>query len=154
MIKEDSQPAGDLRTPPLDEGLALSAGPPSSSLLDDSSAGNEFALTAARVEKERAKKMSHELTPFMRQWAAAKRQNPDALVFFRMGDFYELFYEDAAVASRELQLTLTARDKERNIPMCGVPYHAVEQYIARLLRKGFRIASAIRWRIQGSPRSW
>jgi len=76
----------------------------------------------------------------MRQWAAAKHQNPDALVFFRMGDFYELFYDDAAVASRELQLTLTARDKERNIPMCGVPFHAVDQYISRLLRKGFRIA--------------
>ncbi|MGA2754762.1 MAG: DNA mismatch repair protein MutS [Terracidiphilus sp.] len=76
----------------------------------------------------------------MRQWAAAKHQNPDALVFFRMGDFYELFYDDAAVASRELQLTLTARDKERNIPMCGVPYHAVEQYVAKLLRKGYRIA--------------
>ena len=56
------------------------------------------------------------------------------------GDFYELFYDDAAVASRELQLTLTARDKERNIPMCGVPYHAVEQYVTRLLRKGYRIA--------------
>jgi len=76
----------------------------------------------------------------MRQWAAAKHQNLDALVFFRMGDFYELFYDDAAVASRELQLTLTARDKERNIPMCGVPFHAVDQYISRLLRKGFRIA--------------
>jgi DNA mismatch repair protein MutS len=76
----------------------------------------------------------------MRQWTAAKHQNPDALVFFRMGDFYELFYDDAAVASRELQLTLTARDKERNIPMCGVPYHAVEQYVTRLLRKGYRIA--------------
>ncbi len=57
-----------------------------------------------------------------------------------MGDFYELFYGDAAVASRELQLTLTARDKERNVPMCGVPYHAVEQYMTRLLRKGYRIA--------------
>ncbi len=76
----------------------------------------------------------------MRQWAAAKRQNPDALIFFRMGDFYELFYDDAGTASRELQLTLTARDKERNIPMCGVPYHAVEQYVSRLLRKGYRIA--------------
>ena len=79
-------------------------------------------------------------TPFMRQWAAAKRENPDALLFFRMGDFYELFYDDAAVASRELQLTLTARDRERNVPMCGVPYHAVEQYLTRLLRKGYRIA--------------
>ncbi len=76
----------------------------------------------------------------MRQWAAAKRENPYALVFFRMGDFYELFYDDAAVASRELQLTLTARDKERNVPMCGVPYHAVEQYLTRLLRRGYRIA--------------
>ena len=76
----------------------------------------------------------------MRQWTAAKKQNPDALLFFRMGDFYELFYDDAAVASRELQLTLTARDRERSIPMCGVPYHAVEQYLARLLRKGYRIA--------------
>ncbi|HEV2324941.1 MAG TPA: DNA mismatch repair protein MutS [Terracidiphilus sp.] len=76
----------------------------------------------------------------MRQWAAAKRENPDALLFFRMGDFYELFYDDAGVASRELQLTLTARDKERKVPMCGVPYHAVETYLARLLRKGYRIA--------------
>ena len=76
----------------------------------------------------------------MRQWAAAKQQNPDALLFFRMGDFYELFYDDATVASRELQLTLTARDKERNVPMCGVPYHALDQYLTRLLRKGDRIA--------------
>ena len=79
-------------------------------------------------------------TPFMRQWAAAKRENPDALLFFRMGDFYELFYDDATVASRELQLTLTARDRERQVPMCGVPYHAVEQYLTRLLRRGYRIA--------------
>ncbi len=76
----------------------------------------------------------------MRQWTAAKRENPDALLFFRMGDFYELFYDDAVTASRELQLTLTARDRERQVPMCGVPYHAVESYLTRLLRKGFRIA--------------
>jgi DNA mismatch repair protein MutS len=81
-----------------------------------------------------------ELTPFMRQWTAAKRENPDALLFFRMGDFYELFYDDAVVASRELQLTLTARDRERQMPMCGVPYHSVETYLTRLLRRGFRIA--------------
>ncbi|HUB29541.1 MAG TPA: hypothetical protein VL967_07580, partial [Terracidiphilus sp.] len=85
-------------------------------------------------------KAAPELTPFMRQWSAAKRENPDALLFFRMGDFYELFYDDAVVASRELQLTLTARDRERQIPMCGVPYHSVEGYLTRLLRKGFRIA--------------
>jgi DNA mismatch repair protein MutS len=108
--------------------------------LDESPTGDEFALTTVTVDREPADKSASELTPFMRQWAAAKHQNPDALVFFRMGDFYELFYDDAAVASRELQLTLTARDKERNIPMCGVPYHAVEQYVARLLRKGYRIA--------------
>jgi DNA mismatch repair protein MutS len=76
----------------------------------------------------------------MRQWTAAKRENPDALLFFRMGDFYELFYDDAVTVSRELQLTLTARDRERSQPMCGVPYHAVESYLTRLLRKGYRIA--------------
>ncbi len=76
----------------------------------------------------------------MRQWSAAKRETPDALLFFRMGDFYELFYDDAVVASRELELTLTARDRERQIPMCGVPYHSVESYLAKLLRKGYRIA--------------
>ena len=108
-----------------------SAAPPSQ-LLDESVAG---ANSAAALDKSPA-----ELTPFMRQWTAAKRENPDALLFFRMGDFYELFYDDAVVVSRELQLTLTARDRERNQPMCGVPYHAVEQYLARLLRKGYRIA--------------
>nr|WP_251106797.1 DNA mismatch repair protein MutS [Alloacidobacterium dinghuense] len=76
----------------------------------------------------------------MRQYAAAKQQHPDTLLFFRLGDFYELFFEDAHVASRELQITLTARDKERAVPMCGVPYHAAEAYISRLLRKGYRIA--------------
>jgi DNA mismatch repair protein MutS len=76
----------------------------------------------------------------MRQYLAAKRQHPDALLFFRLGDFYELFFDDAKTASGELQITLTARDKERNVPMCGVPYHAAENYIARLLRKGYRVA--------------
>src|SRR6185312_5439468 len=94
-----------------------------------------FALIAPEPEKPPS-----DLTPFMRQWTAAKRENPDALLFFRMGDFYELFYDDAGIASRELQLTLTARDRERQVPMCGVPYHSVENYVARLLRKGFRIA--------------
>jgi DNA mismatch repair protein MutS len=79
-------------------------------------------------------------TPLMRQYSTAKQQHPDALLFFRLGDFYELFFDDARTASRELQITLTARDKERAVPMCGVPYHAAEGYIARLLRKGYRIA--------------
>jgi len=76
----------------------------------------------------------------MRQYTAAKNQHPDTLLFFRLGDFYELFYDDALTASRELQLTLTSRDKERAVPMCGVPWHAAENYIQRLLRKGFRVA--------------
>ena len=76
----------------------------------------------------------------MRQYAAAKQQNPDALLFFRLGDFYELFYEDARTAARELGITLTSRDRERGVPMCGVPYHAAEGHIAKLLRRGFRVA--------------
>ncbi len=80
------------------------------------------------------------LTPAMRQYRAAKEQYPDTLLFFRMGDFYELFFEDAVVAARELELTLTARDRLKQVPMCGVPYHAVEVYLQRLLRRGFRVA--------------
>ena len=80
------------------------------------------------------------LSPAMRQYRAAKDAHPDTLLFFRMGDFYELFFEDAIVASRELQLTLTARDKAKSVPMCGVPYHAAETYLQRLLRKGYRVA--------------
>jgi DNA mismatch repair protein MutS len=79
-------------------------------------------------------------TPVMRQYTAAKQAHPNALLFFRLGDFYELFFDDAVLVSRELQLTLTARDKERSIPMCGVPHHAAEIYLQRLLRKGYRIA--------------
>jgi DNA mismatch repair protein MutS len=80
------------------------------------------------------------LTPAMRQYFAAKEQHPDCLMFCRIGDFYELFYEDAILVARELQLTLTSRDREKKQPMCGVPYHAAEVYLQRLLRKGYRIA--------------
>ena len=80
------------------------------------------------------------VTPAMRQYFAAKQTHPDALLFFRMGDFYELFYEDAIVAARELQLTLTARDKAKAVPMCGVPFHAGATYLQRLLRKGYKVA--------------
>jgi DNA mismatch repair protein MutS len=78
----------------------------------------------------------------MRQYAAIKKQHPNALLFFRLGDFYELFFEDAVVAARELQITLTSRNKEKDqaIPMCGVPYHAAEGYLSKLLRKGFKVA--------------
>jgi DNA mismatch repair protein MutS len=82
-------------------------------------------------------------TPAMRQYLDAKRQYRDAIVFFRMGDFYEMFYEDALVAARALELTLTSRSKDSQggaIPMCGVPYHAADGYVARLVRKGFRVA--------------
>jgi DNA mismatch repair protein MutS len=81
-------------------------------------------------------------TPLMRQYSAIKKQHPTALLFFRLGDFYELFFEDAIVAARELQITLTSRNKEKDIsvPMCGVPYHAAEGYLAKLLRKGFKVA--------------
>jgi len=80
------------------------------------------------------------LTPVMRQFRAAKDAHPDALLFFRMGDFYELFYDDAVIAARELQLVLTSRDKTKTVPMCGVPYHSAGPYLQRLLRKGYRVA--------------
>ncbi|MFB3779465.1 MAG: DNA mismatch repair protein MutS, partial [Bryobacteraceae bacterium] len=81
-------------------------------------------------------------TPLMRQYNAIKQQAPNALLLFRLGDFYELFYEDAVTAARELEITLTSRNKEKGaaIPMCGVPYHAAEGYIARLIQKGYRVA--------------
>ena len=123
MIKEDQQPAAP-PSPPSGEGVTGLA---------------ETALATATLPPPPDISLA-DLTPFMRQWTAAKRENPDALLFFRMGDFYELFYDDAVTVSRELQLTLTARDRERSQPMCGVPYHAVESYLARLLRKGYRIA--------------
>ncbi len=81
-------------------------------------------------------------TPLMRQYNSIKQQAPNALLMFRLGDFYELFYEDAVTAARELEITLTSRNKEKGaaIPMCGVPYHAAEGYIARLVQKGYRVA--------------
>src|SRR5207248_10042477 len=87
--------------------------------------------------------MSASVTPAMRQYLDAKQQHRDAILLFRMGDFYEMFYEDALVAARALELTLTSRSKDNNgggIPMCGVPFHAVDGYITRLVRKGFRVA--------------
>jgi DNA mismatch repair protein MutS len=83
------------------------------------------------------------VTPAMRQYFDAKRQYRHALLFFRMGDFYEMFYEDALVASRALDLTLTSRSKDASgaaVPMCGVPFHAADGYIARLVKKGYRVA--------------
>jgi DNA mismatch repair protein MutS len=86
--------------------------------------------------------MSDASTPLMRQYSGIKQQVPNALLMFRLGDFYELFFEDAVVAARELEITLTSRNKEKGagIPMCGVPFHAAEGYISRLIQKGYRVA--------------
>src|SRR5579863_3169161 len=86
--------------------------------------------------------MSEPTSPLMQQYHAIKTRYPHALLLFRLGDFYELFYEDAILAARELQITLTSRNREKGqpIPMCGVPYHAADGYIARLIRGGFKIA--------------
>jgi DNA mismatch repair protein MutS len=84
-----------------------------------------------------------DLTPMMKQYHEVKRRFPGKLVFFRLGDFYEMFYEDAVLASRELEITLTSRNKDKAgapIPMCGVPYHSVDGYIARLMKKGYKVA--------------
>jgi len=83
-----------------------------------------------------------ELTPMMKQYLTIKEQHPDTILFFRLGDFYEMFFNDAEVASKALEITLTARDSGsgQKTPMCGVPYHAAESYIARLIDKGFRVA--------------
>ncbi|MEY8387808.1 DNA mismatch repair protein MutS [Oscillospiraceae bacterium 38-13] len=88
-----------------------------------------------------------ELTPMMKQYLEMKREHPDSILFFRLGDFYEMFADDAKLASKELDLTLTSRDKgkrakpeEEKVPMCGIPYHASESYIARLIAKGYKVA--------------
>lgn len=84
-----------------------------------------------------------DLTPMMRQYHEVKRRFPGKIVFFRLGDFYEMFYEDAVLASRELEITLTSRNKDKSgspIPMCGVPYHSVDGYIARLMKRGHKVA--------------
>ncbi|MCC8074522.1 MAG: DNA mismatch repair protein MutS [Clostridiales bacterium] len=88
--------------------------------------------------------MAEALTPMRKQYLEIKEQHPDCLLFFRLGDFYELFDEDAKIASKELDLTLTTRDRkksaEERVPMCGVPYHSYQSYLARLVAKGYKVA--------------
>ncbi len=86
--------------------------------------------------------MSSKTTPMIRQYLSIKEQYPDAILFYRMGDFYEMFFEDAKIASGILEITLTARNKndEKSVPMCGVPYRAVQGYIAKLIEKGLKVA--------------
>ena len=81
-------------------------------------------------------------TPMMKQYYSIKREHPDALLMFRMGDFYETFGEDARTVSRELDIVLTARDrKSKNpVPLAGIPYHALDSYLAKLIRRGYRVA--------------
>ena len=83
-----------------------------------------------------------ELSPMMTQYMQIKEQNEDCIIFFRLGDFYEMFFDDAKTASEELELTLTGRDcgLEERAPMCGVPYHSCEGYIARLVDRGYKVA--------------
>ena len=83
------------------------------------------------------------VTPMMQQYLSAKQAHPGELLFFRLGDFYEMFFEDAKIAAKELGLTLTSRSGDLDkSPMCGVPYHAADSYIARLVAKGFKVAIA------------
>lgn len=81
-------------------------------------------------------------TPMMKQYFEIKNKCRDYIVFYRLGDFYEMFFEDAVLASRELELTLTGRDcgQEEKAPMCGVPFHAYESYVGKLVRKGYKVA--------------
>ena len=92
------------------------------------------------MAKEKQTGEKQKLTPMMQQYMAVKEQNPDAILFYRLGDFYEMFFEDAKVASRELELTLTGRDcgLPERAPMCGVPFHSAESYIARLMPEGLQ----------------
>jgi DNA mismatch repair protein MutS len=82
------------------------------------------------------------LTPMMQQYVDIKEQYKDCILFFRLGDFYEMFFDDAETASRELEITLTGRDcgLEERAPMCGVPFHSVEPYISKLVNKGYKVA--------------
>jgi DNA mismatch repair protein MutS len=81
-------------------------------------------------------------TPMMKQYFEIKNQHKDKILFFRLGDFYEMFFEDAITASRELEITLTGRDcgQEERAPMCGIPYHSAESYIAKLIEKNYKVA--------------
>ena len=81
------------------------------------------------------------LSPMMEQYFSIKKNHPDQILFFRLGDFYEMFFDDAKLASKELELTLTGRDcgQEERAPMCGIPYHSCEAYIQRLIKKGYKV---------------
>ncbi len=86
-----------------------------------------------------------QVTPMMRQYLETKQAYPDCILFYRLGDFYEMFFDDALVTSRELELTLTGKScgLEERAPMCGVPFHAVEGYLTRLVSRGYKVAICV-----------
>jgi len=96
------------------------------------------------------------LTPAMKQYVSLKEQYRDCILLFRMGDFYEMFFDDAVTAARVLEITLTTRDKhkENAVPLCGFPYHAAASYIARLIDQGFKVACVNNWKTPGRRRGW
>ena len=101
--------------------------------------GNSCPFGFQKEEKSVA-----QLSPMMTQYRETKKQFEDCILFYRLGDFYEMFFEDAKTASKELELTLTGKDcgLSERAPMCGVPYHAVESYLTRLVQKGYKVAIA------------
>src|SRR3990172_5487838 len=84
--------------------------------------------------------MKPNLTPAMKQYVEIKNEHSDAVLFFRMGDFYEMFFDDAKLASKVLGIALTSRDREKQIPICGLPHHAAASYVAKLVREGYKVA--------------
>ena len=83
-----------------------------------------------------------EMTPMMQQYLETKKEYPDCILFYRLGDFYEMFFEDAITASKELEITLTGKNcgLEERAPMCGIPYHAVDGYLNKLVSRGYKVA--------------
>ncbi len=105
-------------------------------------AARAAATRDPKREREDRVNEKSKLSPMMQQYMAMKEQYKDTLLFFRLGDFYEMFFDDAVLASKELELTLTGRDcgMQERVPMCGVPFHAVDVYVNRLLEKGYKVA--------------
>ena len=96
------------------------------------------------------------LSPMMQHYVKTKEEYKDCILFYRLGDFYEMFFEDAVTVSRELELTLTGKEcgLEERAPMCGVPYHAAETYVSRLIEKGYKVAICEQVETRKPPRVW
>lgn len=97
-----------------------------------------------------------EFTPMMQQYLQTKEEYKDCILFYRLGDFYEMFFEDAELVSKELELTLTGKNcgMEERAPMCGIPYHAVEGYLNKLVANGHKVAICEQWKIRSWQRDW